>query len=318
MSALRSLAFGTSVLLTMLLLLVTNLGMWAFAGLLQPSAVAHAMVESLADPTLRDRVSRATADRLAEVVIGLGPLPGPVRQLLDLPARPSEARLAAALAERIDGLLADGAGGEGAVLAAAALSGLVRDALDDAAAPGLDVARDGLVVDLTPVGRMVLDRIDPSGELAGALPSGAVAIRVVSAQVTSLLVPLLRLLDAVRWMLPLACVVGVAAILLLARFRVHALAWLGLCGVVAGTASLLVASGGPALLPRMGGLDATAATALTDVLDDLTAGLVTQSAVLAGLGLAPVVAGIAGGVVVARGDPPDRDPRHGWDAGRLS
>ncbi len=317
-SALRSLAFGTSVLLTTLLLLVANVGMWAFVGLLGPTAVASAVVEALDDPTLRDRVSDAAGERLAGAVIERGPLSSSVRRLLDLPARPSEAALAAALAERVDGLLANGSSGEAAVLVAAAVSGVVRRMLDDTTDLTQDVARQGLVVDLTGVGRMVLDRIDPSGDLGGALAPGAVSISLVDADVTSLAVPVLRLLDALRWALPVACATGVAAILLLARFRVHALAWVGLCGVVAGTGSLLVASGGPVLLPRLGALDATAAASLTEVLDGLTAGLVTQSAVLAGLGLALVVAGIAGGVVVSRGSPPGQDPRHGWDAGRLS
>jgi hypothetical protein len=311
-------AFGASVLLTMLLLLVTNLGMWAFSGLVEPATLARAVGATLDDQVLRDRVSRTMGESLASAVIELGPLPSPVRRLLDLPARPSEAALAAALAERIDRLLEGGATDEAAVLVAAALSALVDDVLGDAAGAGGDVARDGLVVDLTPVGRTVLDRIDPSGELGGALPAGAVRIRLVDAAAMSLVVPIARLLDALRWMLPLACVVGIAAILVLARFRVHALAWVGLCGVVAGTVSLLVASGAPVLVPRLAAIDATAATALTTVLDGLTAGLVTQSAVLAGLGLALVVAGIAGGVVVARGDAPGQDPRHGWDVGRLS
>lgn len=316
--ALRSAAFGLSVLLSMLLLLVTNLGMWAFAGLLEPNALARSAAATLDDPTLRGRVSSAVGDSLAGVVLELGPLPSPVRRLLGLPARPSQADLASALAGRIDGLLADGASAEAAVLVAAALSGMVDEILGDGADAGRTVARDGLVVDLTSVGRNVLDRIDPSGGLGGALPTGSVRIRLVDAAVMAIVVPLARLLEALRSMLPVACAVGVAVMLLLARFRVHALAWVGLCCVVAGTVSLLVASGGPVLVPRVSALDAPAATALTTVLDELTAGLVTQSAVLAGLGLALVVAGIAGGVVVSRGGAPGDDPRHGWDVGRLS
>jgi hypothetical protein len=316
--ALRSLAFGLAVLLTMLLLLVTNLGMWAFSGLLEPTALARSMATVLEDPTLRDRVSRAAGASLADALLDLGPLPSPVRRVLDLPARPTEDAVAAALAERIDGLLADGATGDAVVLAGVALSGLVTEILDGTDARGVDVTQEGFVVDLTPVGRTVLDLIDPSGRLGGALPAGAVRIRLVDASVMVAIVPLLRLLDALRAMLPVACAVGVAATLVLARFRVHALAWVGLCAVVAGTVSLLVASGAPVLIPRAAALDPGAATALTTVLDGVTAALVTQSAVLAGLGLALVVAGIAGGVVVSRGDAPDRDPRHGWDAGRLS
>lgn len=300
----------------MLSLLVANIGMWAFSGLLDTPAVARSMSSALGDPILRDRVSRQLADGVAEAVVEMGPLPGPVRRVLDLPANPSPDALAKALTGRIDGLLADSATGAGVGLATAAVSQVIRALLEDELA-GAEATRDGLVVDLTPVGRLVLDRIDPSGGLAGALPSGAGSIRLLDAGIMTLVLPALRLVDALRWLLPVACVLGVALILVLARYRVHALAWVGLCCVVAGTTSLLVASGSPVLVPRAVGMEGAQATALTSVLDGATSGLVTQSAALAGLGLALVVAGIAGGVVVSHGEA-GRDPRHDWDAGRLS
>lgn len=300
----------------MLLLLVTNIGMWAFSGLLDPPSLARAATTAVADRDLRARISREVADGVAGAVLELGPLPGPVRRLLDLPARPSQAALARELATRIDGLLADEATSGAVVLASAALSQVIEGVLEGRSSD--DPARDGLDVDLTPLGRLVLDRIDPSGELAGALPPGAGRIRLADAATMALAMPLVRLLHDLRWMLPIAYLVAVAVMMVLARFRVHALAWVGLCGVVAGTVSLLVASGGPVLLPRAAGLDEAGIAALTRVLDDLTADLVTQSAVLAGLGLALVVAGIAGGVVVSHGDASGRDLRHEWDSGRLS
>ncbi len=73
----------------------------------------------------------------------------------------------------------------------------------------------------------------------------------------------------------------------------------------------------PILVARARTVDPSEAAAVTAALDAITASLVTQSAVLAGLGLALVVAGIAGGVVVSHGSP-GQDLRHGWDAGRLS
>jgi hypothetical protein len=71
------------------------------------------------------------------------------------------------------------------------------------------------------------------------------------------------------------------------------------------------------MLPRLLGADTRSSLAMSAALEELTSGLVTQSAVLAGLGLALVVAGIAGGIVVSRGQP-GPDARYGWDAGRLS
>lgn len=300
----------------MLLLLAANVGMWTFSGLVDPPAIARSMSAALEDRVLRDRVSRELAGGLAEAILEQGPLPGPVRRVLGLPANSGAERLAGALADRIDGLLADAATGPAAGLATTALSQVVEALIRDGAA-GDDATRVGLVVDLTPIGRMVLDSIDPSGELGGGLPPGAGRVRLLDAGVMAVALPALRLADAVLWSLPLACLVGVVLILVLARYRVHALAWVGLCCVVAGTASLLLASGGPVLVPRAAGMEPVQAAALTSLLDDVTAGLVTQSAVLAGLGLALVVAGIAGGVVVSHGET-GRDPRHDWDAGRLS
>ncbi len=317
MSGLRSLAFGIAVLATMLTLLVSNVGIWALSTLLDPSALSRTVTTALRDPEVRGYVSGRVGAEVASAVLGMGPLPGPVRRVLGLPARPSEAAVAAALTERIDGLLANEATGEALGLAAAAFERLVADVLQDPEATDPEWAERGLVVDLTPVGRLVLDRLDPSGGLGGALPVGRVSIQLVSGEVLAGMVSLARLFDALRWLLPLASLVAVVATLVLARYRVHALAWVGLCGVVAGTLSLLAASGVPVLASRLSTGDTGQGSAITAALDSVTASLVIQSAVLAGLGLALVVAGIAGGVVVVHGDM-GRGARHGWDAGGLS
>jgi hypothetical protein len=316
-SALRSLAFGVAVLATMLTLLVSNIGIWALSTLLDPPAVARTVTTALGDPEVRGYVSGRVGAQVASAVMDIGPLPAPVRRVLGLPARPSEATIAAALTERVDGLLANETTGEALGLAADAFEQLVADVLEDLDATDPAWTEHGLVVDLTPVGRLLLDRLDPSGGLSGALPVGSVTIQLASGEVLTAVVSLSRLFDALRWLLPLASLVAVVATLVLARYRVHALAWVGLCGVVAGTLSLLAASGVPVLASRLSTADTGQANAITAALDSVTASLVIQSAVLAGLGLALVVAGIAGGVVVAQGDT-GRGARHGWDAGGLS
>jgi hypothetical protein len=312
-SALRSLAFGGSVLLTMVLLLFANLGVWVFAGVLDPAALTRATATAIGEPAVSGYVSRQVAVPVARIVLDQGPLPGPVRSALSLSARPSQTDVANKLAERIDGLLADGADSPAAVLASGAFAQLVRAALDDP-----DLVRDGLVVDLSSVGRLVLERIDESGSLAGAVEPGSATMRLIDGDVADTLLGLVRLLDALRILLPLGCAVAIALTIALARYRVHALAWIGLGGVVAGTVSLLIASGGPVLASTSVDMPSDRAGAVVAALDTLTASLVIQSAALAGLGLALVVAGIAGGVVVARDDSGRRDLRHGWDPGGLS
>jgi hypothetical protein len=316
MRALRSLAFGASVLLTMLLLLVANLGVWAFSGLLDASALRRAASTALEDPAVRGYVSRQVGAQVASVVLDAGALPPSLRRVLDLPARPDATRLTDALTERIDGLLSGGGSAPATTLAAAALAQVVESVLEGDADPAL--TRDGLSVDLTPIGRLVLDSLDPGGDLAGALAPGTATIKLLDGDVVDILVNAIRVLDALRWMLPLACAVAIAVTLVLARYRVHALAWIGLCGVVAGTVSLLIASGGPVFVARTTDMEPERAAAVTVALDTATSGLVTQSAVLAGLGLALVVAGIAGGVVVSHDGRGRHDLRHGWHPGRLS
>ena len=137
--------------------------------------------------------------------------------------------------------------------------------------------------------------VDETGTLAGAVEPGTATIRLLDGSIVDVVVGLVRLLDALRLLLPIGCAVAIALTLALARYRVHALAWVGLCGVVAGTVSLLVASGGPVLVSRSTDMAPDQAAAVTAALDTITAGLVIQSAALAGLGLALVVAGIAGG-----------------------
>lgn len=316
--ALRSSAFGIAVLLTMLLLLGTNIGMWLSSSLLDPPVVGRAVAAAMADPTLRDRVSRQLGEGVAAAVLDQGPLSQPVRRVLDLPARPTLDELAGALTERIDGLFAAGSGGTTMIFASSAFARVIDDLRADGSDARGDASHEGLVVDLTPVARLVLDRIDPSGELGGAIAPDAGQVRLLDEGMASLLVTPVRILDAVSGLLPIVCLMVLVMVLVLARYRVHALAWVGLCGVVAGTSALLVASGAPVLIPRIVGMGDPGALALTEALDGVTADLVTQSAVLAGLGLALVVAGIAGGVVVSRGGDAGRDARHEWDLGRLS
>lgn len=313
-STLRSVAFGASVLLTMVLLLLANLGVWAIAGLLDQGALARVTAHAVEDPVVRRYISRQVGTSVAVAILDQGPLPGPVRQALALPARPTEARLGEVLGDRIEGLLADGAEGDAVLFASAAFAQLATAVLEGR----IDPASEGLEVDLSPIGRLVLDRIDPTGTLAGVVAPGSASIRLLEGPLVGLLVALVRLLDTLRVLLPIGCVVAIALTLALARYRVHALAWVGLGGVVAGTVSLLIASGGPVLVSRTTAAVSDQTAAITAALDAVTSGLVVQSAALAALGLALVVAGIAGGVVVSRDDSGRRDLRHGWDPGGLS
>ncbi len=86
-------------------------------------------------------------------------------------------------------------------------------------------------------------------------------------------------------------------VLLLARARLHAIAWLGLCLLLVGAACLLAASGAPAHRRQALGSRADTLASIEATLDGLMGGLMTQSAVLAGVGLAMLVVGVTAGIV---------------------
>jgi hypothetical protein len=304
--------------MTMLLLLLANLGVWALSGLLDPPVLARTAVTALDDPTVRQFVARHIGAGVAAAILERGPVPAALRRELEVAPLAAEAELGDALRRRVDRLLTDEGSRDTLMLVAVALAQLVRDVVDGTGDVGADATRDGLVVDLTPIGRLVLDGLDREDHLGDTLEPGSVTVRLLDGEVVGALVVLVRLLDALRSLLPIACAAAIATTIILARYRVHALAWIGLGAVVAGTVSLLLASGGPVLVPRSTDLPTDQAAAVTAALATVTAGLVTQSAVLAALGLALVVAGIAGGVVVSHGSAPRGDLHHGWDPGRLS
>jgi hypothetical protein len=109
-------------------------------------------------------------------------------------------------------------------------------------------------------------------------------------------------MDALRWLLPALCVLAAVLVLLLARARLHAVAWLGLCLLLVGALCLLAATAAPIAASRLFGTHPDAVASTSATLDGLTASLVTQSAVLAGLGLAMLVVGITAGIVISHGD----------------
>jgi hypothetical protein len=302
MSALRSLAFGTTVILAMALLLATNLPMWAFSSLLEPSALATTATRALQRPEVRARVADGIAQQLAPAMLAAGPLPADARGALDLTAdRPTQGALEDAVRRHVGGLLADPVTDDALALVSTAIAASVIDLLEARSTPIDQLTADGLVVDLRPFTTFLLESLDPAGELSAAVDAEVGRVRLVDPDLLGEVMPSVRLLDGIRWALPAACAVVIVLLLLLARYRVHALAWVGLACVVAGTASLVAATGAPVVLPPALGTDPPSTLALTGALEEVTSGLVTQSAVLAGLGLALVIAGIAGGIVVSQG-----------------
>ena len=73
---------------------------------------------------------------------------------------------------------------------------------------------------------------------------------------------------------------------------------------------MLVASGAPLIAGRLLGSHPDALASMEAALDDLTATLMTQSAVLAGVGLAMLIVGITASIVTGRPEERDRSDRY--------
>ncbi|MBX3029404.1 MAG: hypothetical protein KF809_04550 [Chloroflexi bacterium] len=289
---LRSISFAGAVLLTAGLLLLANLGLWALVGLQDGATFGRVGAAVLERPEVRALVARRLAERLAPVVVRLAPLEGSTRRALGIPAEPTVPEAETALRHHLETYLADPA----TLAAMDAALGDVRSQLASQLAAGtIDGA--SLDIDLGVVVRAYADRLDPTGALADRVPEGLARLPLVGAPTMASLEPFLETIVGLRWLLPLACVAAMATVIVLARHRAHAFAWLGLAGVVVGTSSLLVASAAPLVLPRLTGVDTVSSVAVTGALQVLTAGLVVQSALIAVVGLALVVAGIAASTV---------------------
>ena len=147
--------------------------------------------------------------------------------------------------------------------------------------------------------------------LGAEVPPGQGSLTLIAVDRLQPLTWAVQLLEAIRWLLPTLAVATAVLVLALARSRLHAVAWLGLVLVLVGTLCLLAASSAPILAGRLLGSRPDTQASAEATIDGLTAGLLTQSAVLAGLGLAMLVVGITAGIVTGRGAADERRDAYG-------
>ena len=232
-----------------------------------------------------------------------GAVPGPVRDALDLSAGATRDQARTAITRVVATVLADP---DTVAIELDALAGLHRSVLAlIASTGGGSPAADGAItLDLGGVIEAADRRLGGSGEaefLGVSLPPGLGTLTLVAVDRLQPLAWAVRLLETMRWLLPTLAVTTAVLVLALARSRLHAVAWLGLVLVLVGTLCLLAASSAPIVASRLLGSGADTRASAEATIDGLTAGLLTQSAVLAGLGLAMLVVGITAGIVTGRG-----------------
>jgi hypothetical protein len=92
-------------------------------------------------------------------------------------------------------------------------------------------------------------------------------------------------------------------VLLLARHRVHALAWLGAAIVLVGGLSIALVTIGAPVAAIAAGSPTETASVLTAMLRDLGDGLIRQSALVVGLGVLLLVVGLVGDSMRGRSEP---------------
>ncbi|MCY7417281.1 MAG: hypothetical protein LH650_02070 [Chloroflexi bacterium] len=303
MRLIRSFLLAAALLAFLVLALVANVGVWSLSTLVDSQAFAATTNRIIAQPEVRSLLADRLAVRLTELLVpASGRVSTVVRVPLGLAREATSDDVRVALAEVIDATLAQ----PGVVaIQQGALEELHRAVLD--LIGGRDVAgeRDAaILLDLDAVVSAVAEQLDPGGTgfLGQVVPTGLGTLTVVDSERLTTLAGALHLMDALRWLLPALCLLFAALVLLLARARLHAVAWLGLCLLLVGAFCLLATTAAPTVAGRLFGTHPDAAASMSTTLDGLTAGLVTQSAVLAGLGLAMLVVGITAGIVISHGD----------------
>ena len=312
MGLIRSLFMAIALLGFLVLALVANLGVWALGTFVDSKAFAATTTQIITQPEVRSLLAERLAVRLTDLIAPAGDsVPSVVRVGLGLPRGATRDDVQTSLTHSIDTALGD----PGMVtVQQSALEGLHRTLMDVISTGSRTSGADtGIALDLDAVVTALDERLDPgaAGFLGRVVPPGLGTLTLVQPGQLTVLARVVQLLEALRWLLPALCIAAALLVLLLARARLHAIAWLGLCLVLVGALCMLAASGAPLIAGRLFGSHPDALASMQATLDGLTATLITQSAVLAGLGLAMLVVGITAGMVTGRADDRDRSDRYG-------
>lgn len=311
MGLIRSLLLAIALLCFLVMALVANLGVWSLTTLVDGEAFAATTNRIISQPSVRSLLAERLAERLTDLVAPIGErVPTVVRTGLGLTRDSTRADVQTSLTHAIDAVLGD----PGLVtIRQSALESLHRAVIDVISSdPGRSGADAGIVLDLDALIDALDARLDPDagGFLGQVVPTGLGTLTIVQPSQLTVLVRVVQLLEALRWVLPALCIAAALLVLLVARARLHAIAWLGLCLVLVGALCMLTASGAPLIASRLFGSHPDALASMEATLDGLTATLMTHSAVLAGLGLAMLVVGITAGIVTGRADDRDSGDRY--------
>jgi hypothetical protein len=303
MGFLRSLLFGIALLLFLVLAAAANVGTWALGTFLDSETFAVTTSRIISQPEVRQLLAERLAERLTDQVVpSSGAVPASARAALHLSAGATPAQARQAVRDVVAAVLSDP---DTIAIEGEALADLHRSVLSLIGSAGDEpTGAESITLDLSGVIDAVDRRLGGRGDgqfLGVSVPPDLGNLTLVSVERLQPLAWAVQLLETMRWLLPAMAVCAAVLVLALARSRLHAVAWLGLVLVLVGTLCLLAASSAPILASRLFGSAAGTRASAETTIDGLMAGLLTQSAVLAGLGLAMLVVGITAGIVTGRG-----------------
>jgi hypothetical protein len=298
-SLLRSISFGILLLVFLATAFAANLGFWAINSVLDAQAFVSVADRVLDDPAVRGYIGDQIAAQTVDLVVSeMGRVPPALAAQLGLPSGANQGQIQAGLSRAVQGVLAQPAVQS---ILDDALRGLHGAVTGTGGVSTVSVQGDTIVLDLDQVVAVVDQQIDPSqpGFFGVPIPANLGSVPLFRSDAVAIVVDAARVADTVRWLLPVVALGCCFLVLLFARRRIAALAWIGLCLFIVGLTCIgLVTVAAPVVAAALS--PGIARAAIPAAITDFTSALVFQSAVLAAVGVVLVVAGAFGGALMDR------------------
>jgi hypothetical protein len=300
----RSLLFALSLLVFVMLAFLANVGYWAIATALDTDRFVATTGRVFDDPTVRTAVAERLATGIADGMSREdGTIPPAAMDALGLPRGATRGEIETALAVTLGDLMTQPVFVSIRDDTIRELHQALLGAMGGTGA--LAITGGALTLDLDQLVAELDRRIDPDrpGLFGQPIPEGIGIVVLFEAPWLEDAGRIFRALDVAQWALPVLAVVAGLLVLLFARHRIQALAWLGAGLVVVGGLSIaLVTIGAPIAAVGIGSPADTAAV-LTAMLRDLGDGLIRQSALVIGLGILLLIVGLVGDSLRGRAEP---------------
>jgi hypothetical protein len=300
----RSLLFALALVVFTVLAFVANVGFWAIASALETDRFVATAGRVFDDPTVQTELAERLATGIADGITREdGTIPPPAMDALGLPRGATRGEIETALAVTLGDVMAQPVFQDIRDDTIRAFHQTLLGAMQGTGA--LAITGGALTLDLDRLVEELDRRIDPSrpGLFGQPIPEGIGTVVLFRAPWLEDLGRVFRALDVAQWVLPLLAVVAALVVLLLARHRIHALAWLGAALVLVGGLSIALVTIGAPVAAIAAGSPAETASVLTAMLRDLGDGLIRQSAIVVGLGVLLLVVGLVGDSMRARSEP---------------